>query len=40
MTTSPVLNGGFNDDISSKGTMEAVLALEDSSMHLSHNPHG
>jgi hypothetical protein len=33
-------HGGFNDDISSKGTMEAVLAPEDSSMHLSHNPHG
>jgi hypothetical protein len=37
---SPVLDGGFNDDISSKGTMEAILAPEDSSMHLSHNPHG
>jgi hypothetical protein len=40
MTIFPVLDGGFNDDISSKGTMEAVLALEDSSTHLSHNPHG
>ena len=40
MTMSPVLDGGFNDDISSKGTMEAVLAQEDASTHLSHNPHG
>jgi hypothetical protein len=37
---SPVLNGGFDDDISSKGTMEAVLAPEDASTHPSHNPHG
>jgi hypothetical protein len=40
MTMSPGLNSGLNDDISSKGTMEAVLAQEDASTHLSHNPHG
>jgi hypothetical protein len=40
MTTLPGFNGGWGNDMSSKGTMEAVLALEDASTHSSHNPHG
>jgi hypothetical protein len=40
MTMSSGLDGGLDNDISSKGTMEAVLAPEDASTHLSHNPHG
>jgi hypothetical protein len=34
--TSPGFNGGW--EMSSKGTMEAVLALEDASTSPSHNP--
>jgi hypothetical protein len=39
MTTSPGFDGGWDNDMSSKGTMEAVLALEDDSTFPSHNPH-
>jgi hypothetical protein len=40
MTTSPSFNGGWDNDMSSKGTMEAVLAPEDTSTSPSHDPHG
>ena len=40
MMTSPSFDGGWDNDMSSKGTMEAVLAPEDASTSPSHNPHG
>jgi hypothetical protein len=40
MMTSPGFDGGWDNDMSSKGTMEAVLALEDASSSPSHDPHG
>jgi hypothetical protein len=40
MTTSPGFDGGWDNDMSLKGTMEAILALEDASTSPSHDPHG
>jgi hypothetical protein len=40
MTTSPSFDGGWDNDMSSKGKMEAVLAPEDASTSPSHDPHG
>jgi hypothetical protein len=40
MMTSPSFNGGWDNDKSSKGTMEAVLVPEDASTSPSHDPHG
>jgi hypothetical protein len=38
MMTSPSFNGGRDNALSSKGTMEAVLAPEDAATSPSHNP--
>jgi hypothetical protein len=40
MMTSPGFDGGWDNNVSSKGTMEAVLALEDASTSPSHDPRG
>jgi hypothetical protein len=40
MMMSPGFDGGWDNDMSSKGTMEAVLSPEDASTHPSHDPHG
>jgi hypothetical protein len=40
MTTSPGVDIGLDNDMSSKGTMAAVLAMEDASTHPSHDSHG
>jgi hypothetical protein len=40
MMTSPSFDGGWDNDMSSKGTMEAVLAPENASTSPLHNPHG
>jgi hypothetical protein len=36
--TSPGFNGGWDSDMSSKGTMESILAPEDASTSPSHDP--
>jgi hypothetical protein len=40
MMTSPSFDGGWDNNMSSNGTMEALLAPEDASTSPSHDPHG